>query len=202
MIGGTPAGPSSTSWGISTHTGPYGAVDADVQASRSAVGIWLARRTTCTDFTTSRKLACWSGSSCRYPWRPPPSPATGIWLEIPSTGTDAARDSCREANVSSAPGPVETTSGRHRDRAVRVRREPGAGVPVGGEGEVVLDAPADHAQVAGAPQRLEQAQRVLARQAEHRVGAQGAEGLDNNVAADAFGVGHALFPKVSRLTRS
>lgn len=56
---------SSTSCGISTHTGPCGAVSADFQAASIAEGIWDWARTVCTDFTTPRNEADWSGSSWR-----------------------------------------------------------------------------------------------------------------------------------------
>ncbi|NYE40953.1 hypothetical protein HEB29_001964 [Streptomyces fulvorobeus] len=55
----------STSCGISTQTGPCGAVSADSQAAAIADGIWEAVRTVCTDFTMSRNDAFWSRSSCR-----------------------------------------------------------------------------------------------------------------------------------------
>ncbi len=56
---------SSTSCGISTQTGPCGAVSADSQAAAIADGICEAVRTVCTDFTMSRTDAFWSRSSCR-----------------------------------------------------------------------------------------------------------------------------------------
>ncbi|CAO0825922.1 hypothetical protein SMICM17S_05948 [Streptomyces microflavus] len=56
---------SSTSCGISTQTGPCGAVSADSQAAAIADGICEAERTVWTDFTMSRTEACWSRSSCR-----------------------------------------------------------------------------------------------------------------------------------------
>ncbi|CAM5274047.1 hypothetical protein SALBM217S_03125 [Streptomyces griseoloalbus] len=56
---------SSTSCGISTHTGPCGTVSADFHAAAIADGIWEAVRTVCTDLTTPRNEADWSGSSCR-----------------------------------------------------------------------------------------------------------------------------------------
>lgn len=62
---GISVGDSSTSCGISTHTGPCGAVSADFQAASIAEGIWDWARTVCTDFTTPLNEADWSGSSCR-----------------------------------------------------------------------------------------------------------------------------------------
>lgn len=56
---------SSTSCGISTHTGPCGTVSADFQAASMADGICDGVRTWWTDFTTPRNEADWSGSSCR-----------------------------------------------------------------------------------------------------------------------------------------
>lgn len=56
---------SRTSCGISTQTGPWGAVSADSQAAATAEGIWEALRTVWTDFTMSRTEACWSRSSWR-----------------------------------------------------------------------------------------------------------------------------------------
>ncbi len=62
---GTAVSARRTSCGISTHTGPCGTVSADVHASAMADGIWDWVRTVWTDFTTPRKDAAWSGSSCR-----------------------------------------------------------------------------------------------------------------------------------------
>lgn len=62
---GSVVGASRTSWGISTHTGPWGAVSADSQAAAIAEGIWDWVRAVWTDFTTSLNEACWSRSSCR-----------------------------------------------------------------------------------------------------------------------------------------
>lgn len=102
---------SSTSWGISTHTGPCGAVSADFQASAIADGICDWARTVWTDFTTPLNEADWSGSSCKYPCLPPPRPAVGIWLLIANTGAEAARASWSAASDVSAPGPVDSSSG-------------------------------------------------------------------------------------------
>ncbi len=102
---------SRTSCGISTHTGPCGAVRADFQAAARAEGICEGVRTVWTDFTTPRNEAAWSGSSWRYPCRPPPRPAVGIWLLIASTGALAAAASWSAASDVSAPGPVESSSG-------------------------------------------------------------------------------------------
>lgn len=62
---GSAVGASSTSCGISTQTGPCGAVSADFQAAAIADGIWDCVRTVWTDLTTPRNEAAWSGSSCR-----------------------------------------------------------------------------------------------------------------------------------------
>ncbi len=62
---GSEVSASSTSCGISTHTGPCGAVSAAFQAAATADGICDCVRTVCTDFTTPRNEADWSGSSCR-----------------------------------------------------------------------------------------------------------------------------------------
>ena len=62
---GTGVSASSTSCGISTHTGPCGADSADFQAASIADGIWDWVRTVWTDFTTPRNEAAWSGSSWR-----------------------------------------------------------------------------------------------------------------------------------------
>lgn len=49
---GTDVSASSTSCGISTQTGPCGAVSADCQAAATAEGIWDCVRTVWTDLTT------------------------------------------------------------------------------------------------------------------------------------------------------
>ena len=82
--------PSSTSCGISTHTGPCGTVMASAHASWMADGMPEAWWTVNWALVTLRAEAFWSSSWCSMPLRRAPSPDNGICEAITSIGTPVA----------------------------------------------------------------------------------------------------------------
>ena len=154
---GSDVSASSTSCGISTHTGPCGAVSADSQASAIADGICDCVRTVWTDFTTPLNEAVLVREFVQIAV---PSAAESRARDLAADGEDGRTRCGRllergQRGQRAGAGRQEQRGGLAGDPAVRVRREPG----------VVLDPQADVCEV-GAAQRVEHAEGVLAGQAE------------------------------------
>ena len=187
--GGTCVGSSSTSSGISTQVGPAGAAWASAQASASADGICAASRMTAVDLVdVARALLL---------------VVELVQQSLAGAAEAATRDLARDHEQGHARG-VRLLQRAERGERARPGGEEqhadlagGAGVAVGAERGVVLDARAHELEVAAAD-RVEQAERVLARDAEHVRDAERRERLDDDVAAVAAvrrvgsGVGHGL----------
>ena len=154
-----------------------------VQASWMAEGMpeacWISRWL----LVTFAAEAFWSSSWCSMPLRRAPRPS-----ERDLAGDHQHRHARGVGLLQRAErGQRAGTGGQeqHADLAG------GPGVPVGAERGVVLHPGGDEVQVAAAD-RVEQAQRVLAGDAEDGLGAQRLKGLDDEVAAVAHGRVHAV----------
>ena len=180
---------SSTSCGISTHTGPCGAVSADFQAAAIADGIWDWRTDRVDGLHHAPERGGLVGEFVQVAVAAAAEPGGRDLAADRQDGGGGRRRLLErgQRGQRARAGGQEQRGRLAGDPAVRVRRE----------ARVVLHPQADVPQV-GAAQRVEHAERVLAGQAEDGGRAEPGQRLHDQVSAVAAGRAGSARPPSGR----